>query len=58
MNPTTYKVYKSSYNDDGVQVDNVYYDNIVNIHVYHGANRVFSRDFHKKDFLKVVPAEF
>lgn len=58
VNPTTYKVYKSSYNDDGVQVDNVYYDNIVNIHVYHGANRVFSRDFHKKDFQKVVPAEF
>ncbi len=31
VNPTSYKVYKSSYNDDGVEVDNVYYDNIVNL---------------------------
>lgn len=58
VNPTSYKVYKSSYNDDGVEVDNVYYDNIVNLHVYHGANCLFSRDFHKKDFDKQVPASF
>lgn len=58
VNPTTYKVYKSSFNDDGVEVDNVYYDNIVNLHVYRGASRLFSRDFHKKDFAKAVPAEF
>ena len=58
VNPTSYKVYKSSYNDDGVEVDNVYYDNIVNLHVYHGANRLFSRDFYKKDFGKQVPASF
>ena len=54
VNPTSYKVY----NDDGVEVDNVYYDNIVNLHVYHGANCLFSRDFHKKDFDKQVPASF
>ncbi len=58
VNPTSYKVYKSSYNDDGVEVDNVYYDNIVNLHVYHGANCLFSRDFHKKDFDKQVPSSF
>ncbi len=58
VNPTTYKVISPSYNDDGVEVDNVYYDNIVNLHVYHGANCLFSRDFHKKDFDKQVPASF
>lgn len=58
VNPTTYKVYKSSYNDDGVEVDNVYYDNIVNLNVFHGATKVFSRDFHKDDFDKKVPASF
>ena len=58
VNPTTYKVYKKSYNDDGVEVDNVYYDNIVNINVFHGAKKVFSRDFHKKDFGSEVPASF
>ncbi len=58
VNPTSYKVLKSSLNDDGVQVDNVYYDNIVNLNVFHGAAKVFSRDFRKKDFEKKVPASF
>jgi len=58
VNPTSYKVYKSDFNDDGVQVDNVYYDNIVNVNVYRGAAKVFSRDFHKNDFDKKVPASF
>lgn len=58
VNPTTYKVFKSAYNDDGVQVENVYYDNIVNLNVYHGASKLFSHDFRKSDFSKKVPAEF
>lgn len=58
VSPTTYKVYKNNYNDDGVEVDNVYYDNIVNINVYHGSEKLFSRDFHKKDFSGEVPASF
>lgn len=58
VNPTSYKVYKSSYNDDGVQVDNVYYDNIVNINVYQGASKLFSRDFQKADFNGAVPSQF
>ncbi len=58
VSPTTYKVYKNTYNDDGVEVDNVYYDNIVNVNVYHGATKVFSRDFHKKDFGGEVPSSF
>ena len=58
VNPTTYKVFKSSYNDDGVEVDNVYYDNIINLNVFHGSQKVFSRDFHKKDFAKQIPASF
>ena len=58
VNPTTYKVYKSSYNDDGVEVDNVYYDNIVNVNIFHGAHKIFGRDFRKEDFGKKVPTEF
>ena len=58
VNPTSFKVFKSSFNDDGVQVDNVYYDNIVNLHVYRGNSKVFSRDFHKKDFAGKVPDSF
>ena len=58
VNPTTYKVFKSSYNDDGVEVDNVYNDNIVNVNIYHGSRKVFGRDFRKKDFKEQVPHEF
>lgn len=58
VNPTTYKVIKATYNDEGAEVDNVYYDNIVNLTVYHGATRLFSGDFRKKQFSHLVPADF
>lgn len=57
VNPTTYQVYKSSYNDDGLEVENVYYDNIVHISIYSGANGIFSKDFRKKDFSYAVPEQ-
>ena len=34
VNPTTFKVVKSSYNDNGVAVDNIYHDNIVHLSVF------------------------
>ncbi len=55
VNPTTYKVYKSSLNSDGVEVFNVYYDNIIHLSVYVDGKKYFSRDFHKKDFQGKVP---
>ena len=58
VNPTTYKVMKASYNDEGVEVDNVYYDNIIHISLFKGALKLFSRDFHKQDFTGKVPTEF
>lgn len=58
VNPTTFKVYKSSYNDDGVVVDNVYHDNIVNVNIYQGSRKIFGRDFRKEDFKGQVPHEF
>lgn len=54
VNPTTYKVAKASFNDDGVEVDNIYYDNIINLSVYNGAAKVFSRDIRKDFFGKEV----
>lgn len=56
VNPTTYKVIKTAYNDDGVAVDNVYYDNIIHLGVYHGASSLYSHDFYKSDFQGYVPA--
>lgn len=58
INPSTYKVIKVSYNQDGMQTETVYYDNIINICIYDGGRRVFSRDIHKQDLGKHVPADF
>ncbi len=58
VNPTTYKVIKSSVNNDGVTVENVYYDNIVHISIYKLANQLFSKDFNKEFFRQYVPEGF
>ena len=58
INPTRYKVQKTSYNDDGVGVENVYYDNIIHISLFHGADKFFWRDFRKQMYNQQVPAQF
>lgn len=55
VNPSTYKVIQSSLSQDGLQVDNVYYDNIINVCVYNGAQRLYSSDIHKADFKRFIP---
>lgn len=58
VNPSTYKVVCTSYNEDGMQVDNIYYDNIINVCIYDGGKRLFSSDIHKNDLQKYVPASY
>ncbi|MGN0280707.1 MAG: DUF4738 domain-containing protein [Prevotella sp.] len=58
VNPTKFKVLKRNYNDDGVAVDNVYYDNIIHLSVYHGAKRLYSSDISKQMYSNHVPADF
>jgi hypothetical protein len=58
INPTKYKVIKRSYNDDGIEVENVYYDNIMHVSVFQGARRLYSSDFRKQMFAELVPETF
>lgn len=58
INPTKYKVINRTYNDDGMEVDNVYYDNIMHISVYKGAQKLYSSDFRKQQYAKMVPTKF
>ena len=58
INPTKYKVSKKAYNDDGMEVENVYYDNIMHISVYHGARQLYSSDFRKQQYTGKVPQSF
>lgn len=56
VNPTTYKVYRSTLNGEGVEVANAYFDNIVHVGVYVDGRKLFSSNFYKKDFRDKVPA--
>lgn len=58
VNPTTYKVLKASTNTDGMEVNNVYFDNIINLNIFQGQQKLFSRDYKKEHFKKDVPEQF
>lgn len=58
VNPSRLKVYKTSYTDEGIAVDNVYYDNVIHVAVYKGKQSLFSKDYNRKSFVGLVPPEF
>jgi hypothetical protein len=58
INPTRYKVPVKSYNADGMEVVNVYYDNIMHISVFRGAAKLFSTDVRKQQYADRIPADF
>lgn len=58
ISPTKYKVLSTAYNDDGVEVSNVYYDNIAHLSVFHGQARLFGKNFKKQEFTSFVPEDF
>lgn len=58
VNPTTYKVVVPSYSDEGVEVDNIYYDNIIHVSLFADDRRIYSSNLDKKDFAQYVPQQF
>lgn len=58
VNPTRYKVMKQNTNDDGMRVENAYYDNIIHISVFEGQRKVYSHNIQKTDFAKQVPVGY
>ncbi len=57
VNPTKYKITRHTINDDGLDVENVYFDNIVHISIFQGENEIFSSDFRKKLYAQKVPEQ-
>ena len=57
INPSKMKVFKTSYSENGISVDNVYYDNVIHICVYEGKKMLFGQDITKKMFADIFPAE-
>ena len=57
INPSTMKVLRTSYNEEGMSVENVYYDNVMHICVYQGREEFFATDLKKSDFAEKIPEE-
>lgn len=58
IEPTSNRVVKSSLNDDGMEVDNVYLDNIGKVSIANGGRQIYSHDFRKAEFSQYVPRDF
>ena len=56
INPTHYKVVRTLFDENGIGVENVYYDNIIHICVYNGANELYGKDINKQLFSDYVDA--
>ena len=58
INPTDIKVHQPEITEEGLEIENIYYDNIIHICVYEGKNRLFGRDMKKQDFESLIPEEY
>lgn len=58
INPSKIKVMRPGVSEEGLGVDNVYYDNIIHICVYEGKKSLFAKDVTKQMFENVVPEDF
>jgi len=58
VNPSKKKVTKTSYSDDGLSVDNVYYDNVMHICVYEGRKMIYGHDVTRDMFSDLIPEQF
>lgn len=58
INPTNIKIHQPEITEEGLEIDNIYYDNIIHICVYEGKNRLFGRDMKKQDFESLIPKEY
>lgn len=58
VNPTRHRVNRTTYTPDGVAVEKVYYDNIIHVSVFKGAQKIYGHDFNKQAYANDVPEDF
>lgn len=58
INPSKMKVVKTTYSEDGISMDNIYYDNVMHICVYEGRKSLYAKDVNKQMFSEVIPEDF
>lgn len=57
VEPTSDRVTKSDYNDIGIEVDNLYLDNLARVIVLYDGVVIYSHEFHKAEFERYVPKD-
>ena len=58
INPSKMRVTKTTYSEEGMSVDNVYYDNIIHICVYEGKKLLYGKDIKKQMFADLFSSDF
>lgn len=58
INPSKIKVTKTTYSEEGISMDNVYYDNIMHICVYEGRKSLYSSNITKQMLEEVISPDF
>ncbi len=58
INPSTIKVTQSRVSNEGISVDNEYFDNIIHICVFDGKKKLCSKDINKNMMNEVIPLDF
>lgn len=58
ISPSTIKVFKTKYLDNGMAVENIYYDNIIHICVYEGTHELYGQNIQKSLFCDLYPEEY
>lgn len=58
VNPSKMRVVKTTYSEDGISMDNLYYDNVMHICVYEGKKSLYAKDITKQLFSNYVPEGF
>ena len=58
INPSTKKVIRPMMTEEGMIVDNIYYDNIIHICVYQGKEELYAQNISKEMFAGIFPDAF
>ena len=58
INETDIKVTSPYISEDGIYMDNVFFDNVIHICVYKGKERLFGKDIRREMFEGIVPQEY
>jgi len=58
INPTQIKVINPEITEEGLEIDNIYYDNIIHICIFEGKKRLFGQDIKKQDFEHLIPTDY